>query len=167
MDFIVEDGTGLEGATSYSTVEFADDWIMSNYPDSEWEALTEPQKEIRLMRASMYLDGLVNWRSNVLHSHQGLMFPREPFQDNAGRIIEGLPKSITVSAVELANLSLTEPLVKGNRKVLLSQSYGNSSETYAQGYVEGESGAIQDIIGHFLKWGYGSSASSVHTIYRA
>lgn len=167
MEFIVEDGTGIEGATSYSTVEFADEWIIPNYPESEWVDLTEAQKETRLMRASMYLDGLVNWRSTALNKRQGLMFPRVPFEDNAGRIIEGLPKSIVVSAVELANLSLTEQLVNGNKKILKSQSYGNSSETYAHGYVEGDSGAVQDIIGHFLRWGYGSSASSVHTIYRA
>ena len=40
LDFVVETGTGLANATSYVSVEEADDLVSLNIHDSTWDTLT-------------------------------------------------------------------------------------------------------------------------------
>lgn len=62
-DFLVEDGTGVEDATSYATVVQADEYAaFFKYPD--WDLLAEEDKEPLLMRASTLLDEQFTWRSH-------------------------------------------------------------------------------------------------------
>ena len=54
MQFIVETGEGLEEATSYVSVQEADDYIALFYDglDDDWTVLTTAEKEVILMRAT-------------------------------------------------------------------------------------------------------------------
>ena len=42
MDFIIEDGTGIEGATSLCSVETADDYAPQHPHGAAWLALVNP-----------------------------------------------------------------------------------------------------------------------------
>lgn len=78
--FIVEDGSIVTNANSYTTVDFADSYFTDKLI-SLWTNLTEDQKKARLIVASQYVD--VKWGSqlkgHVLNKDQPLLFPRDVF----------------------------------------------------------------------------------------
>lgn len=77
MPFIVEDGTGVAGATSYLSVEDADLFHEDALYSDEWleDTLTLPRKERALMAASRMLDDLWRWRGVSVTATQGLDWP--------------------------------------------------------------------------------------------
>ena len=166
MDFIVEDGTGVEDASSYAMVAQIDAYLTVFYPDSKWLELDVSQKKASLMKASSYFDSMLRWESKVLTLTQGLQFPRIPFEDRDGRLIEGIPKTIVNAIGEIANSSMTQSLTK-SAPLLSAQSFGRTSEIYASPYSEDSDGVLEQVKRHFIKWGYGSSSTTVNTIFRA
>lgn len=77
MPFIVEDGTGVIGATSYLSVEDADSFHEDALYSDDWleVTLTMPRKERALMAASRMLDDLWRWRGVPATTRQGLDWP--------------------------------------------------------------------------------------------
>lgn len=76
MPFIVEDGTGLENANSFVSVEYADEYFaLRGY--EEWNAgdPTDQQKEAWLIIASEYTN-LKKFRGTAKTENQRLQFPR-------------------------------------------------------------------------------------------
>ena len=92
-DFVVEDGTGLSGATSYVDVEEADSYIATR-PDSSWSACSGlVAKRAALMYATDWLDGRYRWKGRVFNEEQALQFPRYgiPFFEGRRLIDESNP----------------------------------------------------------------------------
>lgn len=135
MQFIVEDGTGVIGATSYASVEAADDYA-EFWDFTEWELLDLEQKEKCLIKATLYLDSNLSYPKRILTTDQGLNYPREPFTDLNGRLVEGVPEAIEEATVRIAILLNKGLNLNKSRKVLTQQSYGSSSESYLGGYSE-------------------------------
>jgi hypothetical protein len=85
--FLVEDETGLEDATSYVALSFANDYL-----GDAW-ATDDTAKQNALMSASEYAD--VRWgaklKGGLLEDNQGLEFPRTYLYDRYGTLIEGVP----------------------------------------------------------------------------
>lgn len=168
-DFIVETGEGVVGATSYADVaqvdSFATFW---DYPD--WEFLDEAEKEKLLIKASRFLDEQFTWRSHMLNKDQGLLFPRHPFIDAEGRRVEGLPSDIVEAACEVAILLENHSVTDLDEvKNLVSQSYGNSSETYAGVWQENVSPFVakfQRIAARLKRFGYGGNTLKQVTLRR-
>lgn len=77
MPFIVEDGTGVAGATSYLSVEDADLFHEDGLYSDDWleVTLTLPRKERALMAASRMLDDLWRWNGVSATTVQGLDWP--------------------------------------------------------------------------------------------
>lgn len=77
MPFVVEDGTGVPGATSYISVEdadaiheealYGDDWLVPE--------LDQNRKQRALMAATRMLDDLWRWRGQRATAAQGLDWP--------------------------------------------------------------------------------------------
>lgn len=85
--FTVEDGTGLDAATSYVSTAFADSYLGADWAD------TVEIKEAALMAATEYAD--VRWgfrlQSKPLLTTQALQLPRFSLYDRYGTKVTGVP----------------------------------------------------------------------------
>lgn len=77
MAFIVEDGTGLANANSYTSVEFADAYFGDRGND-DWVALNQQRKEQALVNATDFIDVRFHnrFRGRAQFDSQALKFPR-------------------------------------------------------------------------------------------
>jgi hypothetical protein len=113
MPFIVEDGTGVPGATSYVSVEqadsihedalYGDDWIN---PD-----LDTSRKQRALMAASRMMDDLWKWKWPRATETQGLDWPL--YVDESGGYVDTVfrifPDDIKRAAAEVALWLIQNP----------------------------------------------------------
>lgn len=135
MQFIVETGEGLPNSVSYSSVEAADDYA-TFWDYTEWLKLTTEEKEKQLVKATSLLDIYLDYPSQILKQTQALGYPRKLYVDRDGRQITGIPSVLEEATIRLARMIQEGFSVNTNRKALTSQSYGNSSESYAGSYIE-------------------------------
>lgn len=102
--FVVEDGTGLAGATSYVSVAEADDYyvIDLNYA-ATWAAFTQQQKEYRLAWSTRVLDQKTAWRGDKANETQGLRIPRSGMYDWDDVLVADnvVPKQVKHAVLEL------------------------------------------------------------------
>jgi len=141
--FLVEDGTGVAGATSYASTEAADDYA-TFWDKPEWLVLDEVDKQKALIKATVFLDTSVSYPSRILTQEQGLLWPREPFRDLEGRVVQGLPAILIEVAIRIAIAGLTYDLYTVP-KVLVSQAFATTRETYLGGYIENPSPEYTEI----------------------
>lgn len=114
--FTVEDGTGLDNATSYVDEAFADDYLGASW------AADSSAKQAALMAATEYADA--RWgaklRGRPLLSTQALEMPRTALYDRYGRIVEGIPsdwkKAVCLYAKEQVAGTLYPTPPSGNAK---------------------------------------------------
>lgn len=103
--FVVEDGNGLEDATSYVSVEEATDYytVDANFT-AAWTALTTQQKQYRLAWASRILDQKVKWKGEKVEEESGLRWPRSCVYDVDGIAIpeDVVPKPVKHATLEFA-----------------------------------------------------------------
>lgn len=80
MEFIVEDGSIVENANSYVSVQYADDYFAIRNIDV-WSAFTDEQKKARLIVATQYIDLKygVRFKGDIVSNVQPLSFPRTPW----------------------------------------------------------------------------------------
>ena len=161
-DFLVEDGTGLEDATSYVSVAEADDYALF-IGDEDWEVLDEADKERNLMITSTFVDGLLIWNSTLLNETQGLNFPRKDFRDVQGRLITSVPQAIKNAVMQLA-LSDIDSLSYQTIRIK-EQVFGSASEKYHGSIAEDDS--VVRIQTMLASLGYGKSMTNFITLQRA
>lgn len=104
MTFIVEDGTGVAGATSYTTVDFANDYF-ADRGIATW-AGNGSQKEAALILATDYLDGRFTFIGQQVAFDQALEWPRTgtPYDSDV------IPVDLQKACVEYALRALTSAL---------------------------------------------------------
>lgn len=114
MSFTVEPGDGTEPlANSYASVaEFKAYWDDRGFDYTDPVAYTDPQIEVALVNATMYID-LENgqyFSGCPLEEDQPLAFPRDYLRINRnGRltVVEGLPYELKYATFEYAKAALT------------------------------------------------------------
>lgn len=166
--FQLEDGTGLADASSYVTVEYADEYILFYFPeDVEWESKTRVQKELALIDSTGFVDKLVNWNSRIYTKTQALSWPRQEFEDAEGRIVSAgtVPLVVKDAVVAMALEGLTSDL-HDEGILLTSQKYGSSSEVYAGPQRDGGNKAALRLARNFKRMGYGTSFTNLITLHR-
>jgi hypothetical protein len=163
--FIEEDGTGVVGSTSYLSVAEADEIISTLGLSSDWADFDEEEKEVFLNKGSYEFDQLMKWNSSLLDLQQGLDFPRVPFDDNNGRSVEGITFPIKRS-VAMLTVSISEGDTSKSPIWITQQSFGDSSESYANPVME-EGSVFFDVALTLKRLGYGRSASAVVETFRA
>ncbi len=110
--FVVEDGTGVTGATSYASIADADTYATTYLADTtDWDAADDDEKALALNVASRYLDrkyGRQYKGSQRLLSTQGLLWPRLGAftPDGADLGNDEVPTLLEQSTVEVANYSI-------------------------------------------------------------
>ena len=108
--FVVETGDCDPDANSYASVDFADDYISTNASvAADWAALTDDEKEKYLVRASKYLDRMVQWNGDRVDDESGLRWPRSGAYDADGFEIPDnvIPEVLQEAVCELASLLAT------------------------------------------------------------
>lgn len=118
MALIVEDGTGVEGAESLASVEFADAYHAAR-GNAAWAAIASTEiKEQLLRKATDYAVGVYygSWLGSQVSSAQALPFPRYVNGSNVG-----VPLSIQQAIAELALIAKTTSLMpnvtRGKKRV--------------------------------------------------
>lgn len=103
--FLVEDGTGLTDATSYVSLEEADDMITVNiHADAKWSVLADEVKEKLLSWASRYLDNHTRWFGQLVFPASALRWPRKGVCDRDGRMIadDEVPRQLKIAVASMA-----------------------------------------------------------------
>lgn len=112
MTFKVEDGTGLDDATSYVDVTFADSYF-ERTGFTAWAAMDVTDKQAYLETATEYAD--VRWgdrlKGTLLKLSQALQFPRQKLYDRYNRPVTGVPKDWQKAVCEYAMQSTKGPLI--------------------------------------------------------
>lgn len=136
MSLIVEDGTGLANADSYLSVADADTYH-SNLGNTSWGALSTPNKELALRKATKYLDHryFYRWRGARSYRQQGLDWPRYQVIDRDGYLLDfdELPQALKNATAEAALIASSEDL---EPDVAADDSGSLSSEMVKVGPVE-------------------------------
>lgn len=112
MSFVVEDGTGLETATSYVDVAFADAYFLT-VGFTAWAGFDAAKKQNLLEQATEFTD--MRWgdrmRGTLLKLTQALQFPRSKLFDRYGRVVNGVPVPFKRGVCEYAMQASKGPLV--------------------------------------------------------
>jgi len=131
---IVEDGTGLEDANSYTSLEFADDYFSARGV-SEWQVLETSKKEQLLIKATDFVDNIYQWYGRKEFEHQALRFPRIELRDYEGAEINGIPTCLKLAICDAALIALngTELFQTQNENGdVVSETITTLSFTYSQ-----------------------------------
>lgn len=167
---IVEDGSIVDGANSYISVADADSYISNNITSSKqilWNDLIDEDKEIQLANSTEFVDLFVNWNSEILEIDQPLNWPRNEFLDTSKRKVKNneVPEAVVNAVAEIAVEDLQNDIHEEPVK-LKSQSFGDSSETYAGTYFEGGNKVIKKIKNKLTRLGL-ATKTNIITLQRA
>ncbi len=107
--FVVEDGTGLTTANSFTAVAEADDYV-ANYATSAvaaiWNALSTSDKQLYLRQGSSYVDLTYTprWLGRKTTQYSGLSWPRSYMRDRDRRALasNNVPKEVKYATAEVA-----------------------------------------------------------------
>jgi hypothetical protein len=74
---------------------------------TDWAALSDPQKELRLTEAAVYLDQSYTWKGRVTLTTQPMSWPRYEVYDKEGRLLKSdlIPQRLKDAQIELARLA--------------------------------------------------------------
>lgn len=109
--FLVEDGSGLNAATSYVSVSDANDIIAVNiHADVAWDALDDLDKEKLLSWATRYLDTQTRWYGDKAVETSALRWPRANVVDRDGVLLSStaIPAQLKIATAEMARYLIAE-----------------------------------------------------------
>lgn len=116
MAFVVENGTGVANANSYTDVAFADAYFQDR-PNAIWTAATTVEKETSLIKATDYMELRFRdrWKGILSIDATTLSFPRDYLYNRKGELIDfitdGIPTDIQKATVEYALRALSADLL--------------------------------------------------------
>lgn len=113
MALVVEDGTGIDNADSFVTLEATDAfWTARN--NAEWSGASPQAKEAALRAAADYLAFAFDWPGQPRSSTQSLCWPRSSAYDRTGDPLpnDEVPVPIQRACFILAREALTVDLLR-------------------------------------------------------
>jgi hypothetical protein len=111
FSFSVEDGSGVADATSYVSVQDADDILTVNiHAGPEWTAASNDDKERLLSWASRYLDERARWFGTKAVETSALRWPRSGVKDQDDIEISDdvIPRQLQIATAEMARYLLSD-----------------------------------------------------------
>lgn len=100
---IVEDGTGLMNANSFVDIAFSDNYFsLRGY--TQWEELSDEQKEVFLIRGSEFVNYAYDFYGKKQNPTQALKFPRVGLIDEDGELVVGVPSVLKEAVCESAKI---------------------------------------------------------------
>lgn len=146
LPFVVEDGSGLSTATSYCSVEFADEYmdrVLDAYK-AVWLAADPFQKEQVLVWATQLFDDYIyfpnddqRYRTIRTNRTQALHFPRAGMSDYDGYVIDhrSVPEFVKRATAQMAFELLKADRVVEPTRGLLAASVGPLSVHFDPNYA--------------------------------
>jgi len=113
MALIVEDGTIVEDAESYLSVDDADAEIVKRGGSVDWDALTVLQKEVQLRICTEYMDDEYNFSGSIVNLDQELCWPRSGTKYATDVIPKEVKKALAVLAYTSLNYELYSSVAGG------------------------------------------------------
>jgi hypothetical protein len=104
VTFEVETGTGSETANSYTTVEYADDYLSIKANSATWLALSDTVVQNYLMWATRLLDQRATYAGTKVYPDAALEWPRNYVYDRNDLAVcnDCVPHEIQDAVVEIA-----------------------------------------------------------------
>lgn len=111
MAFLVEDGTGIAGATAYADIAFCDEYHADRGNDA-WTA-ADAMKQAAILKATDHVERLYSrrWIGCRGSEGQGLSWPRLYAYDHDGYLLEGVPEALKRAVAEYALRALSATLI--------------------------------------------------------
>jgi hypothetical protein len=138
MALIVEDGSLVVGAESYSTVIYADNYNLLR-GNSSWSLLTIDQKEQSLRKATDTISQLFGslWKGFRVTNTQALDWPRSKvylnyLEQQTELAITLIPVGIKDACCVLAIKSLTEELIPDIESKVIMETVGPITTKYSE-----------------------------------
>lgn len=165
INFVVEDGSGLSTATSYVSVEEADEIASLNiHTAAAWAALSLETKQTLLMYVTRALDARALWNGAKTTDAQALEWPRKEVRDRYNNEVSSsaLPYNLRWAVVELAKANISaDKLTNAVPPNVVSEV---KVDTITLKFADATSIAMDqfqlpDIVGDLLR-GYGTVRSS-------
>lgn len=159
---VVEDGTGLENADSYVSVEFADDYFSARGV-SAWKDIEDEAKEQCLVRATDYIDNMFRWYGKKMSASQALRFPRTNLKDYEGSEITGIPTCLKQAVCDAAMIAVdgSELFHKDNENGdVVSENITSLSFTYSRTKRETADKTLYDSVNTKLRGLYVDTGKS-------
>ena len=139
--FIVEDGTGLQNANAYVSVEeFKDYWNMRNIDLAQ---KTDAEIEACIIIATQYIDKTFKYIGSKSTNEQSLQWPRSYAYNLEGYVYSGLPNDVVFATCEAGYYNLNgKNLFVASEKGITekTENVGPVQTTYK--YMEEQSGMI-------------------------
>ena len=131
FSFVVEDGTGLDNATSYVSVDEADAYQALNAYGSAWTGYTEARKQSGLVNATQYIDITFNYRGTRLRQEQRLEFPRTYSTQDVYDIRTPIRQinRMVPRLIKEATIVLAGHVLSSNIETLVNAEGGSSGES--------------------------------------
>lgn len=102
VEIIVEDGSGMETATSYIDLDTLH-LIWEQYGYKYMNEMGAEQEMQLVNRAATFLDGYkLNWGGQPMKATQALQFPRINLYDKYGNYVDGVPNEIKKAQAVMA-----------------------------------------------------------------
>jgi hypothetical protein len=135
---------------SYISVAEADTYNDTELNRSDWNDLSQSDKEASLRRSTRFLDQSYTWKGEVNDTDNAHAWPRDDVEDDEGRDIDNttIPERIKDACSELAYIDAVE-------SELLPTSESGTTQSVKAGSVEIEYGGGQ---------GSGKSLTRVHRL---
>lgn len=116
LAFVVEDGSGLNNATSLVSLSFADDYFEADAAFfAAWDALADADKQLRLIRASRVVEQKVFWRGSKAVDDSAFSWPRDCMVDRNCIAIENdvIPEPVKQLVCEMLKLLESSDITTG------------------------------------------------------
>lgn len=158
MALIVEDGTGVPGADSYSAAATITAYWAARPQRPEavaWAAATDAVKDGAAREATQYLDAVFGnyYRGTRASYDQGRLWPRSDALDDAGEALPDLPGEIVAATCELSGRAVTSPLLKDAENangIRRKRAKGGPAETETEYFGAAMTEPRYGIVGHML-----------------
>ncbi len=119
IQFIIEDGTGLDDATAYVDLTVADQYLENSDRKTAWRAFSSKERQAALIQGADYIDQTFRnrYKGQRFSSDQRLEWPRIEVFDELGNITTppagdagSIPEEIGSASIEYAFEAATAPL---------------------------------------------------------
>lgn len=134
------------GTDTYATLAEADAYGAAR-GWTDWAALTDAAKELRLTDAAVYLDTSYTWKGIVASTAQPMAWPRGGVIDNEGREIPSnvYPTRLKHAQIELARLASEALVATDTQGEVSSLTAGSVSVTFKDGQTVNEAAKYRPI----------------------
>lgn len=134
------------GTDTYATLAEADAYAAAR-SWTDWDALTDAQKEARLTDAATYLDTSYTWKGAITSTAQVMSWPRTGVVDSERRPIasDAYPEKLKAAQIEFARLASTALVTNDAQGEVKSIQAGSVGITFKDSQTVGEAAKYRSI----------------------